>query len=547
MTTAQYPASTPTDSAPNPLAGAVPLALTGASAFFLFTALVFPFRIDWFDRMTYLYLPVELFVLGLLLLVPGFAGRILRALASVILAIGIILRVSDIAAYQVFSRAFNPVFDAYLLVDGMGFLRSSFGLAGALLVATLAIVLVLLIVLLAFLVLRRLQRVLLLAPRRSFILLSAGLLIWSTLALAEWPRASRYFVDQLSKHVNNTFASVADIKVFRTLVNEDDYAEVPGDALFGTLRGKDVLVVFIESYGRILMDGASYSTPFRSSLEHATQTLNAAGFESRSAFLSSPTVGGISWLAHATALSGLWIDSQVRYDSLMMSERASLVSLFGRAGWRTVGVMPAITLAWPEGDYFGYEQLYTAPELDYRGLPFNYVTMPDQFTMSRFQQWEHAREDGRPVMAEIALLSSHAPWTPVPQLLDWSMVGDGSVFNEQASSGDPADVVWQDRSRVMRHFRESAEYVVQTLMSYVEEFGDDNLVMLIMGDHQPMPFVTDNTDNRDVMVHLVARDPAVLKAAEAWAWTPGMLPADDAPVWRMDAVRDRMIETFSAP
>jgi hypothetical protein len=30
-----------------------------------------------------------------------------------------------------------------------------------------------------------------------------------------------------------------------------------------------------------------------------------------------------------------------------------------------------------------------------------------------------------------------------------------------------------------------------------------------------------------------------------WDWTPGMLPADGAPVWRMDAVRDRVIETFS--
>jgi len=535
----QNPSATP------PLAGAGPLALTIACFFFLFTAFVFPFRIDWFDNMSYLYFPVELFLFGLALLVPGRTGRVLRALASVLLAVGIILRVSDIAAYQVFSRAFNPVFDAYLLVDGMGFLRSSFGLAGALLVAALAIMLVLLIILLAFVVLRRLQRVLLLAPRRSFIVMSIGLLLWSTLALAEWPRASRYFVDQFAKHVNNTFASVADLKVFRTLVNDDVYAEVPGDTLFGRLQGKDVLVVFIESYGRILMDGPSYSTPFRASLERATQTLEAAGFESRSAFLSSPTVGGISWLAHGTALSGLWIDSQVRYDSLMMSERASLVRLFGRAGWRTVGVMPAITLAWPEGDYFGYEQLYSAPELDYRGLPFNYVTMPDQFTLSRFQEWERSRTDRRPVMAEIALLSSHAPWTPVPQLIDWSMVGDGSVFNSQATSGDAADVVWQDRTRVMRHFRESAEYVVQSLMSYMTEFGDDNLVMLILGDHQPMPFVTDNTDNRDVMVHLVARDPAVLAAAEAWAWTPGMLPADDAPVWRMDAVRDRMIETFS--
>ncbi len=79
----------------------------------------------------------------------------------------------------------------------------------------------------------------------------------------------------------------------------------------------------------------------------------------------------------------------------------------------------------------------------------------------------------------------------------------------------------------------------------MQAFGDENLVLLILGDHQPMPFVTGNTENRDVLVHLVARDPAVLEAVAHWEWSPGMLPQEGAPVWRMDAVRDRVLETFS--
>ena len=542
MTPSPLPATPP---AASPLAGVRGWALTLASAFFLFTAFVFPFRIDWFDNKTYLYFPVELFVFGLLLLVPGRLAPLLRAVAAAVLALGVVLRVADIVAYQVFSRAFNPVFDAYLLGHGLGFLRSSFGSVGALLAAVLAVALVLLIGLLAHGVLRRYRAVLLLAPRRALLLLGGGLLLWCALALAEWPRASRYFAEQLLKHVDNTRASVVDLRDFRAHVNDDAWAAAPGDTLLGKLQGKDVLVVFIESYGRILVDGPDYSAPFRATLEQATQTLTGAGFAARSAFLTSPTVGGISWLAHGTALSGLWIDSQVRYDSLLLSERPTLLHMFQRAGWRTVGVMPAITMAWPEGAYFGYDQLYSAPQLDYRGLPFNYVTMPDQFTLARFQQWERAREGRAPVMAEIALVSSHAPWTPVPRLIDWASVGDGSIFAAQASSGDAPEVVWQDQARVMGQYRESAEYVVQTLVSWVQAFGDENLVLLILGDHQPMPFVTGNTENRDVLVHLVARDPAVLEAVAHWEWSPGMLPQEGAPVWRMDAVRDRVLETFS--
>ena len=44
--------------------------------------------------------------------------------------------------------------------------------------------------------------------------------------------------------------------------------------------------------------------------------------------------------------------------------------------------MPAITLAWPEAGYFGYDRVLAAHDLGYRGLPFNWVTMPDQFTLA---------------------------------------------------------------------------------------------------------------------------------------------------------------------
>jgi hypothetical protein len=404
------------------------------------------------------------------------------------------------------------------------------------------------IILLSWFALGRARALLLLAPpRRVGAVLLAGVVLWTGLFFAGVPRVSRYFYDQLAMHVANTRTSLAELRSFREVVNIDAYANVPGESLFGALRGKDVLVVFVESYGRIVIDSDHYAPFIRPALQQATAALESQGFEARSGFLTSPTVGGISWLAHGTALSGMWIDSQIRYDSLMISERPSLVRLFNRAGWRTLGIMPAITMAWPEGQYFGYDHVYDARELAYQGKPFNYVTMPDQFTLAQFQKLERTPGPRTPVMAEIALISSHAPWTPVPQLIDWSAVRDGSEFNEQATSDDPPEVVWQDRQRVLEHYRGTVDYVVQTLVSFATTFGDENLVMLILGDHQPMPYVTDETENRDVLVHLIAKDPKVLEAVADWQWTDGMLPADDAPVWRMDEVRDKFIEAFSAP
>ncbi len=72
---------------------------------------------------------------------------------------------------------------------------------------------------------------------------------------------------------------------------------------------------------------------------------------------------------------------------------------------------------------------------------------PTQYTLSAFERLvrEPAREKGKPVMAEIALISSHAPWTPVARMIDWDDVGDGTAFDAQATSGDHPP--WSGRIR----------------------------------------------------------------------------------------------------
>ncbi len=91
------------------------------------------------------------------------------------------------------------------------------------------------------------------------------------------------------------------------------------------------------------------STPCSS---RGTAQLRAAGFASRSAFLTSPTFGGLSWLAHSTLQAGIRVDGQRRYDQLVDNDRLTLTRAFKRAGWRAVGVMPANRRAWPEGERF---------------------------------------------------------------------------------------------------------------------------------------------------------------------------------------------------
>jgi len=61
--------------------------------------------------------------------------------------------------------------------------------------------------------------------------------------------------------------------------------------------------------------------------------------------------------------------------------------------------------------------------------------MPDQYTPGRVQRLELDKPNRAPVMAEVDLVSSHTPWAPLPRLVDWTRVGDGSVFDPDAGRG----------------------------------------------------------------------------------------------------------------
>jgi hypothetical protein len=88
------------------------------------------------------------------------------------------------------------------------------------------------------------------------------------------------------------------------------------------------------------------------------------------------------------------------------------------------------------------------------------------------------------------------------------------------------------------------EYSLGTLISYVERYGDDDLVLVFLGDHQPAPIVTGPGRGRDVPVTIVARDRRVLERISGWGWTEGLKPGPRAPAWRMDAFRDRFLTAF---
>ncbi|MDQ0380981.1 alkaline phosphatase family protein [Amycolatopsis thermophila] len=481
-------------------------------------------------------IPVEALIgVALALALPPRPRRVGALLAGAVVGVLTLVKIADIGFSRVFDRPFSPVFDWGFAGPALSLLH---GAARAAVVAGVALAAVAVVVLMT-LAASRLARVAAdhrTTAARIVAVLAVG---WIAAALTGAPLASRTTAALAYREVRSVAADLADQREFTAETSADRFRDTPPDRLLTALRGKDFLLTFVESYGRVALGDPGVAAL----LDDGTRRLRSAGFTARSAFLTSSTSGGGSWLAHSTMESGLWVDNQQRYRAFTGSDRLTLSGAFGRAGWRTVDVQPENGADWPEGAVYRFQRLYDGRNLGYRGPNFSYAAVPDQFTLGAFHRAEMTPGHA-PVMAEIDLVSSHWPWAPLPRLVDWDSLGDGTVFAPMPAQGSLVDQVWSAPARVRAAYDDSIEYSLSALISYVQTHGDDDLVLVFLGDHQPNTSVTGEGADRDVPVTLVARDPAVLDRITGWGWQEGLRPGPDAPVWPMSAFRDRFLTAF---
>jgi hypothetical protein len=528
------------------------LVLTALAVLLVLFALLAPDDLSSFSPAALVRVPVEgLVVAAFVLVLPTRARQVLAVLVGLGLGLLTLLKALDTGFYATLEKPFDPVYDWSFFKAGVEFLAGQIGAVGTVAALIAAGVLALALVVLLVLAMLRLSRIA--AGRRTGATRVVALLgvLWIVCsafgveAAPGQPVAAQSAVALAYDDLRQVGADLREQQPFGDLAAEDAFRGTSGDQLLGGLRGKNVVLTFVESYGRVALDDPAFAPKIGATLDAGTAELRAAGIGARSAFLSSSTFGGGSWLAHSTVQSGMWIDNQQRYNDLLGSDRLTLGGAFQRAGWKTVWDVPAHTKDWPEGQRFYHpDAYYDARNIGYHGPGFAYATMPDQFTFSMLQRNELAKAGQRPVMAEVDLVSSHAPWSPRPWLVDWNKVGDGSVFGPMPGAGEAPESVWKDPAKIRDAYRDATDYSLKTLISFVQQYGDDNLVLVFLGDHQP-PVVTPQGSVHDVPITIVAKDPKVLDRIAGWGWTDGLHPAAQAPVWKMDSFRDRFLTAFA--
>ncbi|HEV7168536.1 MAG TPA: CDP-alcohol phosphatidyltransferase family protein [Micrococcaceae bacterium] len=526
-------------------------AVGAVSALIVWAVLAAPDQIQHLRIGAFVRVPIEALVLiAAAVVLPGRPRQILAAIAGVLFGLITAIKILDMGFYEELGRPFEPLFDWGNLSPAIGVVRDSIGATATsvgLVVVGLALAAVVGMVATSTV---HLSAVAARHRRGSLQALAALATVWAVslgLSLQLIPGVPVASTSAAGIAVAQVGA-VRDQLHFEAAIHADDSgAGVPASNLLTGLQGKDVLIVFVESYGQVAVQGNSFSGGVDQVLRNRTTALTQAGWSSQSAWLTSPTFGGISWLAHSTLQSGLWVDSQQRYDQLVASNRFTLSGAFGKAGWRTVSDIPSDDEAWPAGtSFYHYDQFYDRRNVGYHGPTFSYASMPDQYSLAAFERNE-LQPGHKPVMAEIDLVSSHTPWTPLPSMVPWSQLGDGSIFNPMPALGLSPSAAWSDTNTVRQLYGQSIQYSLQALATWVTELNDPNLVLVMLGDHQPATTVSGAGANHEVPISIIARDPSVFAKISPWSWGNGLLPSPSAPVWSMDAFRDKFLTAFSTP
>ena len=311
------------------------------------------------------------------------------------------------------------------------------------------------------------------------------------------------------------------------------------------IKGADVLLLFIESYGAV-----SYERPaLAARLAPPRRDLEAAIRETHrdvvSAFVESPTFGGNSWLAHITLLSGVEVRDRDTNALLMTQKRDTLVSDFKRHGYRTVGMMPGLWQSWPEGVFYGFDEIYSGSRLDYGGPRFGWWDFPDQFTLARMDALEVNKPSRPPVFVFFPTVSTHIPFSPIPPYQpDWPRLLTDHPYD--TADADRALEQQPDWLNLTPGYGNALAYTYRSLAGYLRMRSDRDFVMILIGDHQPPAAVSGTGAPWDVPVHVIASRPAVLDRLKAHGFREGLTPTRPA-AGHMPILVPVLLDAFGDP
>ncbi len=290
---------------------------------------------------------IELAIVVLALwLLWRWLGRLPRAAVNAAGAIWLVLaigRYADVTAPALYGRDINLYWDVRYVSDVTKMLTraASFGVI-VLVVAGAVLVLAILFLLVRWAI-GRVSRALDEADERR--VLVWGAVILALLFAAQTAAPSFPAVPSFATLVTATYARQARLVMNARAAAGGAQVLAPSPPITSDLsrvRGADIFLIFIESYGAITYERPELNARLTKSRAGLDAAIHDTGRDVVSTFVESPTFGGSSWLAHISLLSGIEVRDPDTDALLMTQRRDTLAKLFARRGYRTIAWMPGL-------------------------------------------------------------------------------------------------------------------------------------------------------------------------------------------------------------
>lgn len=393
---------------------------------------------------------------------------------------------------------------------------------------------------------RALARSMAVAPvrRASLVLATPALVVGSIGLAAAYEPVGRHFATPVlaswGEQAGFVAAALSPGRADRLLPPSPSF-----DGDLAALEGADVLVVFAESYGAVALDDTAFAARLADAHRTLAEAARAAGLRAVSASVTSPTIGGASWLAHGSLLAGIDLSDPTRYDRLLASARPNLVRHFRSRGWEAVALMPGLRADWPEGAYWGFDRRHDARTLGYDGPEFGFWRIPDQWSLARLHALELSPPQRAPRLVFFPTITSHAPFRPVPPMA----TDTAALAAVPAKAYDPAALAaalaqvpdWAD---LRPAYGDAIDYLLRSVAAFLHEPATRPRVVVLMGDHQPAATVSGRGARWDVPVHVFSDREPVLARLRAAGFVDGLAPAA-ASIGPMHALTPLLVDAFS--
>ena len=291
---------------------------------------------------------------------------------------------------------------------------------------------------------------------------------------------------------------------------------------FPGIRDGDVHLFIVESYGHTLFSNPEHKgamVPVYTSLQ---QEIESQGYSIRSGFLRSPAFGGRSWLADATMLTGIQVETQELYDQLPLSGRRNLSHIFEEAGYYRLMAAPGTRQAGDEWrNFYRFSRYLFRYDFEYQGPFVSFGAMPDQYLL--YYSGEQLKPIDSPVFAFYILVSTHVPFEVIPEYIpDWERLAGGEIYAEGHLREFQNN--WLSGSEYPEGFIAGVDYSLRSIVGYIDRYLQGGSLAIIIGDHQPRIPVSERESTYSVPVHFLSRDAELLERLPAEHFDQGLRP-----------------------